>query len=189
MHIWVGRIQVVLDRWCVRVDCWLDVCALECVSVVVSCCWKGGLDQMSLIKKPMYCGTVLRDLIYMASLTLRWCQNWTGVMSLVSFQLMRWSCSWECLMMADLSRCPSLSCAWCSLTLADMLRPVSRCILYRIRREFGKHQPYIVCPVCPCVFVVMLESCLVPCRRSWLELDWRCVVACVMRGWCMGGWR
>ena len=58
------------------VGCWLDVCALECVSVVASCCWKGGLssgDQMSLMKKPMSCGTVLCDLICMASLTLRWC--------------------------------------------------------------------------------------------------------------------
>ena len=44
MHIWVGRIQVVFARWCVRVGCWLDVCAMECVSVVVSCCWKGGLE-------------------------------------------------------------------------------------------------------------------------------------------------
>ena len=32
-------------------------------------------DQMSLMKKPMSCGTVLCDLISMASLTLRWCQN------------------------------------------------------------------------------------------------------------------
>ena len=41
MHIWAGRIQVVFARWCVGVGCWLDVCAMECVSVVVSCCWKG----------------------------------------------------------------------------------------------------------------------------------------------------
>ena len=68
-------------------------------------------------------------------------------------------------MMSDLSRCPSLPCAWCSLTLVDMLRPVSP-ILCRIRRECGKHQPCLVCPVCPCVFVVMLESCLVPCGIS-----------------------
>ena len=42
-------------------------------------------DQMSLTKKPMSCGTVLCDFISVASLTLRWCQNWTGAMSLVSF--------------------------------------------------------------------------------------------------------
>ena len=50
-------------------------------------------DQMLLMKKPMSCGTVLCDLISMASLTLRWCQNWTRAMILVSFQLMLWSCS------------------------------------------------------------------------------------------------
>ena len=44
MHIWAGRIQVVFARWCVGVGCWLSVCALGCVSVVVSCCWKGGLE-------------------------------------------------------------------------------------------------------------------------------------------------
>ena len=66
-----------------------------------------------------------------------------------------------------------------------------RCILYRIRRECGKHQPCLVClvcPVCPCVFVVMLESCLVPCGISWVELGWRCTVARVMYGRCTGGW-
>ena len=70
-------------------------------------------------------------------------------------------------MMAELSRCRSLPCACCSLTLVDMLHPLSlRCILYHIRRECGKHQPCLVCLVCPCVFVVMLESCLVPCGIS-----------------------
>ena len=97
MHIWAGRIQVVLDRWCVGVAAgWM------CVRWSVSVLWwaadgRVGLssgDQMSLMKKPMSCGTVLCDLISMASLTLRWCQNWTGAMRLVSFQLMRWSCSW-----------------------------------------------------------------------------------------------
>ena len=52
---------------------------------------RGGSPFSPLMKKPMSCGTVLCDLISMAFLTLRWCQNWTGAMSLVSFQLMRWS--------------------------------------------------------------------------------------------------
>lgn len=54
--------------------------------------------------------------------------------------------------------------------------------------ECGKPQPCLVCLVCPCVFEVMLESCLVLCGRSWLVPGWRCVGACVMHGRCMAGW-
>ncbi len=45
MHIRSRSIQAVFSRWSVGVGCWLDVCALECVSVVVSCCWKGWLEK------------------------------------------------------------------------------------------------------------------------------------------------
>ena len=66
---------------------------------VCLCCGELLLERVSLssgdqlMKKPMSCGTASCDLISMASLTLRWCQNWTRAMGLVSFQLMRWSCS------------------------------------------------------------------------------------------------
>ena len=68
-------------------------------------------------------------------------------------------------MMSDLSRCPSLQCAWCSLTL-DMLRPLSPMYTLPHSQKCGKHQHCLVCPVCTCVSVVMLESCLVPCGIS-----------------------
>ncbi len=109
--------------------------------VVTICRWWRTRDVL--------CRTVLCALISIGSLTLCWCQNLTGAMSLACFQLMRWSCSCECLMMADFfSRCPSLPCAWCSLIRVDMLRPVSP-MKYNIHRECGKHRPCPGCLVCP----------------------------------------
>ena len=81
-------------------------------------------DQMLLMKNPISCWTVWCACISIASLTLCWCQDCTGAMSLAWFQLMRWSCSYECLIKADLSRCPSLRWALCSLIVVDMLRPL-----------------------------------------------------------------
>ena len=113
----------------------------ECVcNGVCQCCGELLLEgwawvvvtRCRLWKKPMSCGTVLCDLISTASLTLHWCQNWTGVMSLVSSQLMRWSCSWECLMMADLLKCPSLPCACVHWLLQICCALSLRCILYHI---------------------------------------------------------
>ncbi len=84
-------------------EAWELVAGWMCVRWSVSVLWWAaagsvGLrsgDQMSLMKNPMSCGTVLWALISIASLTLRWCQNLTGAMSLACFHLVIWSCSCE----------------------------------------------------------------------------------------------
>ena len=102
-----------------------------------------------------------------------WCSG------LVRESVWWWLIYW-CVLVCRMLGVPWLLQICCALSL--------RCILYCICRECGKHQPCLVCPVCPCVFVVMLESCLVTCGISWFVRGWRCAVACVMCGRCMGWW-
>ena len=63
--------------------CVCDGVCLRCGELLLERVSLSSGDQ--LMKKPMSCGTVLRDLISMASLTLRWCQNWSRAMNLVLF--------------------------------------------------------------------------------------------------------
>ena len=73
----------------------------------------------------MSCGTVLWALISIASLTLWWCQNLTGAMSLACFHLM-------CL---GVLVCRLLDVPWFWWICCGRS---PRCRLYHIRRECGK---------------------------------------------------
>ena len=66
---------------------------------------------MSLMKKPMSCGTVSCLTISMASLMRLGCHASMGVMSWAACQSIWWSLMCECLTMADFSKSPLRPCA------------------------------------------------------------------------------
>ena len=96
-----------------------------------------------------------------------WCQNWTGAISLVSFQLMRWSCSWESvwwwLIYRGVLVCRVLGVPWllqicCALSLRcipaidvqlqpELLDILEFCLAVCVLDDF-LHMGMNICPIC-----------------------------------------